>query len=787
MRTVGLLGAVDPIYYQQYRTTDLSTSKTETKTLKPDHFNDSNIDTTVEYNDIININVHEKRMTKIEKYYFNVVISELKDILMDPSLFSHHQTVLAIATRVIKQVGYQAYPYIHDYMRGLIIRLNEPDTTSLMKEYILEHIAILIKVIGNQMHYYTTSLITVIQEFYTSHLTQCIDLLEACYDTFTIPQYHIVLYNVLPILLKLVNDEISDERKKERGSDSNYNNNNSYNNINSSNSIDIYDNNNNNTTTGNTTSSTTSRNTILKLGSGGGNSGGKYPLKLPRTLKLYQCLINIKAKLGDYRIIILDMVITTIIDVNISSYTRKYAIGVMISLTEDIVYISYYANRFVHPLIRVLSTISHTDTLLLSATITALSTFICRLGYNYLPFVLSVKRVWPIHAIPHTKRKETRLPCIDEYDMLIVKLLRQRPLPLYPSDYHDLVVSKTLKNTTTNIGIINNNNTDSLVQIHMQTLENAWTISNIISPSPLDLSDWLQRFSTEFIRQAPNAYIRLCTPLVKANRASAEQLLNASFHCIWESLYYGDSTDVLDDISLISTIEIALSSSNVPRDVVVCLLNVCEFMDMQDKRLPIDVTILAKQAEDANMFARCLRYREIEFNSMNTIPSDDCVESLITVNHELGLVDKATGVLLYVASNCPQIIVKPLWLEKLLYWNDAKDSYRKLKHEYRRESASLAATATGGGTRKSHIYKHDNWLASELGEMRCLHALGEYDELASSAKEFKDDLKKHESTDGGTNIQTWLYDVNILGASAAWSLGKWDLMSDFIEDHSISM
>lgn len=85
---------------------------------------------------------------------------------------------------------------------------------------------------------------------------------------------------------------------------------------------------------------------------------------------------------------------------------------------------------------------------------------------------------------------------------------------------------------------------------------------------------------------------------------------------------------------------------------------------MQDKRLPIDVRLLARLAQAANMFAKCLRFREVEFASKNVPPSIECVDALISVNNQLGLSDRAIGVLQYLKAHYPHIDIKPLWLEK---------------------------------------------------------------------------------------------------------------------------
>jgi FKBP12-rapamycin complex-associated protein len=736
MRTVGLLGSVDPSLYEIHKQAD--NLKTDSKTLKPDHFDDL-----ATANDSITASVtndsplHEKRMTKIEKYYFSVIMRELLDTLLDVSLSVHHQTVLSIVTKAVSHVGYQAFPFIRDYiMNGIIVRIYQKDTNSTMREFLLDHLSTLIMLVGRQMQYYATTIIQVINEFFNEYLYQCLDLLEATYSTFLLHDFLMVLRDCLPCLLKVLPDEIAEESKlKDEPSSSSAMNG-----------------------TRDTKTSTLP---------------AKRLLRLVKTQRLMQSIVNMKDKLIEYRYQQLMPLVIHVFDSNLVAIdTRKFAVAVLVELSLE-ADMSEQIAKLIHPLIRLISS-SAQEISLFETGMAALSFFLCKLGNEYLPFVLPVKRALPSHIqakLPDSKTghlmtqpaaptRETALVQLAEYEVLVMQLLRQNPLPTEPSDMSDITVRKLTK-------ILPRPVSDNSQGLNMQALEASWGLINCDSPS--DLSDWLQRLCTEFIRQAPSPIIRMCTPLVKANRVSAEQLFNASFNCMWETLYYGDSTDVIDDIPLISAIETALSSSHVPRDVVVCLLDVAEFMDMQDKRLPIDVSLLSKQAESVNMFARTLRYREIEFNSPNCIPSSECVEALITVNNELGLEDKATGVLLYVASNCPAIEVKPLWLEKLLYWNDARQSYLQQKISFREAYPN-----------DSPVWNAD-WMACELGEMRCLHALGEYEELVDGAQALKQQL----DAAGDVDIsQSWIHDVNILGASAAWNLGRWDEMADFVESQS---
>ena len=74
--------------------------------------------------------------------------------------------------------------------------------------------------------------------------------------------------------------------------------------------------------------------------------------------------------------------------------------------------------------------------------------------------------------------------------------------------------------------------------------------------------------------------------------------------------------------------------------------------------------------------------------------------------------------------------------------------------------------------------QHDDWMTSELGLLRCLHALGDYEDLTHSALQMKEYVERVE---GQMDLfDSWLPEVTRLGASAAWMLGQWDNMGDFL-------
>jgi FKBP12-rapamycin complex-associated protein len=164
----------------------------------------------------------------------------------------------------------------------------------------------------------------------------------------------------------------------------------------------------------------------------------------------------------------------------------------------------------------------------------------------------------------------------------------------------------------------------------------------------------------------------------------------------------------------------------------------------------------------------------LEFNSKNVVPSVECIEALITVNNQLGLSDRAAGVLQHIKTNFKDIEIKPLWLEKLLRWEDARTSYEAESEEYLEKFPDSTPA------------KHEKWLSTELGKLRCLHALGEYDQLEKCGLVLKEQIKASEENSlNAFNASASLEEVQRLGANAAWMLGKWDEMDDFL-DHNVS-
>lgn len=168
-------------------------------------------------------------------------------------------------------------------------------------------------------------------------------------------------------------------------------------------------------------------------------------------------------------------------------------------------------------------------------------------------------------------------------------------------------------------------------------------------------------------------------------------------------------------------------------------------MEHDDKALPIDIRVLGREAGRCHAWAKALHYKELEFIQDQ---SSGAVEALIQINNQLQQYDAAIGILRKAQSFKDGITLRETWFEKLERWEEALEFYKKREQEFP---------------------DHADTFDVIMGKMRCLHALGEWDQLASLAQE-----KWHTST---LEIKRR---VAPLATTAAWQLGHWDLMDDYL-------
>lgn len=164
-------------------------------------------------------------------------------------------------------------------------------------------------------------------------------------------------------------------------------------------------------------------------------------------------------------------------------------------------------------------------------------------------------------------------------------------------------------------------------------------------------------------------------------------------------------------------------------------------MEHEDKPLPIENRTLGDYAMKCHAYAKALHYKELEFFS-ETSPA--IIEDLIMINTNLQQHDAAWGTLT-VAREQYDVTKHEEWYERLHRWTEALDVYqRKLRSE---------------PGNPDYI----------IGKMRCLHALGEWEQLAAQVDDYWPNSTNEERRE-----------MAAMGAAAAWSLNEWDSMDDYI-------
>lgn len=390
---------------------------------------------------------------------------------------------------------------------------------------------------------------------------------------------------------------------------------------------------------------------------------------------------------------------------------RKAAIDTIGKISRQ-VNISDYASMIIHNLTDVLG---GKEQSLRQAALDCICALIFQLGQEYLLYMTTVKKVLTASHFPH-----------HNYDILVSKLQKGEPLPqdLSPDDHYGGLGEDS---------IFTDINQKKLL-VNQEHLKNAWEASQ--KSTREDWQEWMRRFSVELLKESPHHALRACAGLAGVYQPLAKDLFNAAFVSCWTELYEQYQEE------LVRSLEIALTSPHIPPEILQVLLNLAEFMEHDDKALPIDIRTLGMYAAKCHAFAKALHYKELEFEEEKT-PST--VEALIYINNQLQQSDAAVGILRN-AQKYRDFELKETWFEKLERWDEALQAYQRREKE---DPKSFEIT---------------------MGKMRCLHALGEWDLLSNLAEE-KWNLA---SIDHKRAIAP-------LAAAAAWGLGQWELMDNYLD------
>lgn len=268
--------------------------------------------------------------------------------------------------------------------------------------------------------------------------------------------------------------------------------------------------------------------------------------------------------------------------------------------------------------------------------------------------------------------------------------------------------------------------------VKQDVLRQAWDTLN--RKLKEDWQEWIRGLSLELLKQLPSHAVRACVPLALDYFPLAKEMFNTSFTLCWNELYSQNQEE------LVQAFCVALLLPNNPPENHQTLLNLAEFLEHDDKLLPIAILTLGQYAQRCHAYAKALHYKELEFYEEPLTPT---IELLIAINNQLQQSDAAVGILKHAQLH-HDLQLKETWYEKLQRWDDALAAYSA------REKTD------------------PNNMEVVLGKMRCLHALGEWEQLLELAR-----AKWETLTDIQRNIAP-------LAAAAAWGLGQWDRMDTCI-------
>lgn len=260
-----------------------------------------------------------------------------------------------------------------------------------------------------------------------------------------------------------------------------------------------------------------------------------------------------------------------------------------------------------------------------------------------------------------------------------------------------------------------------------------------------DWAEWMRHFSIQLLKESPSPALRTCARLAQLQPFVGRELFAAGFVSCWAQL------NETSQKQLVRNLEMAFSSPNIPPEILATLLNLAEFMEHDEKPLPIDIRLLGALAEKCRAFAKALHYKEMEFEGARSKKMDAnpvaVVEALIHINNQLHQHEAAVGILTYAQQHL-DFQLKESWYEKLQRWDDALKAY----------------TAKASQATSPHLV-----LDATLGKMRCLAALAQWDELNILCKEFWTPAEPAARLEMAS-----------MAASAAWNMGEWDQMAEYV-------
>ncbi|KAJ3030013.1 UNVERIFIED_CONTAM: phosphatidylinositol kinase- protein kinase tor1, partial [Siphonaria sp. JEL0065] len=431
--------------------------------------------------------------------------------------------------------------------------------------------------------------------------------------------------------------------------------------------------------------------------------------------KALHAFVIFGATLEEYLYLVIPVIVRLFERQDVPLSIRKYAIQAAGQLSKKIDFADHSA-KIIHPLLRILGNSSGKE--LRGVAMDTIVVLARQMKQGFALFISPIQQITTRYNIVHPT-----------YEAIALKISRKETIP--PEllvDEEDTIAKAISEEQPTETAT-------QKVPVNQNQLKKSWDTTQRSTKE--DWAEWMRRFSVELLKESPSHALRSCASLAAVYNPLARELFNSGFVSCWTEL-----PDQFKD-DLVQALETALTAPNISPEITQTLLNLAEFMEHDDKALPIDIRTLGQYAGRCHAWAKALHYKELEF-LQDPLPST--VESLISINNQLQQQDSASGIL-KTARESHNVDFLPSWNEKLMKWEDALAGYERKQAE---DPSSIEAL---------------------FGRMRCLQNLGEWESLSLLAQEHfystKDEVVKRSMAP--------------VAAAAAWSLGQWGFMHDCVD------
>ncbi|KAJ6692351.1 ATAXIA TELANGIECTASIA MUTATED ATM -RELATED [Salix purpurea] len=679
-----------------------------------------------------------------EDYYSTVAINSLMRILRDPSLASYHQKVVGSLMFIFKSMGLGCVPYIPKVLPDLFHIVRTCD--DYLKDFITWKLGTLVSIVRQHIRKYLPELLSLISELWSSF-----SFPAAIRPSRGFPVLHLVeqlclalndeFRRHLPVILPSCIQVLSDA---ERCNDYTY-------------VLDI----------------------LHTLEVFGGTLDEHMHLLLPALIRLFK--------------------------VDASVDIRRAAIKTLTRLIPC-VQVTGHISALVHHLKLVLD--GKNDELRKDA-VDALCCLAHALGEDFTIFIPSIHKLLLKHRLQHK-----------EFEELEGRLRRREPLILGSTAAQRLSRRLPVEVVSDPLNDMENDPYDDGVdmqrhlsghQVNDNQLRTAGEASQRSTKE--DWAEWMRHLSIELLKESPSPALRTCARLAQLQPFVGRELFAAGFVSCWAQLNEASQKH------LVRNLEMAFSSPNIPPEILATLLNLgwtinfgeslqeltvypidvplqAEFMEHDEKPLPIDIRLLGALADKCHAFAKALHYKEMEFEGSRSKMMDASpvavVEALIHINNQLHQHEAAVGILTYAQQNL-DVQLKESWYEKLQRWDDALKAYTVKASQA--PNSHLALEATLGCYWSSHIglpfclRDGDTSLfypslfqefedlgilkvfiiVFYVGRMRCLAQLARWEELNNLCKEYWTPAEPSARLE-----------MAPMAAHAAWNMGEWDQMAEYV-------